>query len=239
MSFGAIFGGLATGAVSAFGARRQNQLAMEEAKRNRDFQMLMSNTAHQRQVRDLKKAGLNPILAAGGSGASSPAGNVAPISDSIGAGVTSAVNAARTYAEIENIKARTHLVNNQAKTIEPTAKIGESVGNAVDAVRERTKKSASEWGTIDWDNLKKNAKKDFFHFDIRKVPKYKQPELDHSLPRNKDYKRMTFNTFFKERIAQGKPLPGDLKKLETALKSGLLKNPAYWRNYLKRMRTPK
>ena len=38
----------------------------DEAAKNRNWQQLMSNTAHQREVRDLVRAGLNPVLSAGG-----------------------------------------------------------------------------------------------------------------------------------------------------------------------------
>lgn len=51
-----------------------------EAQKNRDFQQMMSNTAYQRAVADMQKAGLNPYLAYSQGGASSPAGSVAEVS---------------------------------------------------------------------------------------------------------------------------------------------------------------
>lgn len=57
-------------------AREAMQFSADQAALNRDFQREMSNTAYQRAVADLRKAGLNPVLAVGAS-ASTPQGNAA------------------------------------------------------------------------------------------------------------------------------------------------------------------
>jgi len=96
-------GGLLGGIFSASGARKQNRLAREEAQRNRDFQERMSSTSHQREVEDLRAAGLNPILSGtGGMGASSPGGSMAAQVDEKTAAVHSAKELARASVEIAN-----------------------------------------------------------------------------------------------------------------------------------------
>lgn len=63
-------------------AATANKFAAEQAQLNREFQERMSSTAYQRVMKDLKSAGLNPILAAQSGSASQPAGATAQPSKS-------------------------------------------------------------------------------------------------------------------------------------------------------------
>lgn len=55
-------------------ARYNNEWSAEQAAIQRDWQKMMSDSAHQREVADLQAAGLNPVLSSGGQGASTPSG---------------------------------------------------------------------------------------------------------------------------------------------------------------------
>lgn len=85
----------------------ENSVAMNfnstEAMKNREWQEQMSNTAYQRAVEDMKKAGLNPILAFQNGGASTPGGSAGTISGaSMGAPSSSALGVSRASGFVPN-----------------------------------------------------------------------------------------------------------------------------------------
>lgn len=127
--------------------RRQNRIARDfnrrEAHKARRFAKNMSSTAHRRQIRDLRAAGLNPILSARYGGASSPGASPASISGAQGASYTgqqaqvqdALTPAVQNYwsaksqqANIENIQADTDLKDAQTdKTAQDTTESKERV----------------------------------------------------------------------------------------------------------------
>lgn len=70
---------------NALEAQKARDFSALEAQKSRDYQTLMSNTAYQRAVEDMSKAGLNPYLAYTSGGSTTPSGATAtPTASSVG-----------------------------------------------------------------------------------------------------------------------------------------------------------
>lgn len=101
------WGPILGGAASLLGGAFSNAQSRESIRQQQKFQEYMSNTAWQRAVADMRKAGLNPYLAYGQGGASSPSGGAYTASDVVAPAVSSVMGAARLKEEIRLLKQQT------------------------------------------------------------------------------------------------------------------------------------
>lgn len=112
---------LTGGAVSnAKAVDAANQANLAESQRNRDFQERMSNTSYQRGMKDMKDAGLNPMLAFMQGGANTPSGSTANVQaqrpGDVGAGLFNTAKAIATgLPEIQASKASAALSTAKAE----------------------------------------------------------------------------------------------------------------------------
>jgi len=93
-----------------------------ESRQNRKFQRDMANTAHQREVKDLIAAGLNPVLSAKLGGASTPPTSAAQISSPM-QGAASGASIAAQKQNAGLIQAQTRNLNAQASKAEVDARV--------------------------------------------------------------------------------------------------------------------
>lgn len=135
-----IIGSVISGLFGRKGAKDQNEAQIASAREQMAFQERMSGTAHQREIEDLRKAGLNPILSAtGGAGSSTPSGAQANIVNEMAPAVSSALAVRELGQRLKNLEQDRQLSIEQMYKTEQENLTSRANAKLIEATEARTR----------------------------------------------------------------------------------------------------
>lgn len=130
-----------SGGASLLGGMQTNSANADMARQQMAFQAQQTGSAYQRAVADMKKAGLNPMLAYSQGGASSGSGATAQMQNALDLGVSSARQSASVRSSISTQAAQRDLT---AAQIKQTAAQTETAKTAADLNRANAVKAMAD-----------------------------------------------------------------------------------------------
>lgn len=146
-------------ALNFMGAERMNSANQKMSSKQMAWMERMSNTAHQREVQDLRAAGLNPILSAKYGGASTPSPTLPNMVNSAESATRNFSDRGMVQAQLDNLEADTMKKVAERRQAETQAGVNnrmmDKLMEDIYQVQEQTQLTKQSAKSLTYDNVPK------------------------------------------------------------------------------------